>query len=194
MAAPIRHARNFDVAMKFTICDRNVKASRMKTLLIRLIPLVILSFLLADPASGGVRTMANLPGLPVAGLRAYLPQGDYERLINAPIKAWIVVRGQVVNNKVFGARVIRSEGNGVYDKISVQMADGMELYSFETGSRLHASVLVHILIYQLPKGEHAFALAQNDSVGDANLIYSRSIKLRYLGLAGAKPEKKKPSR
>jgi hypothetical protein len=47
---------------------------------------------------------------------------------------------------------------------------------------------VHILIYQLPKGEHAFALAQNDSVGDANLIYSRSIKMRYLGLAGAKPD------
>src|SRR5207244_709413 len=110
-----------------------------------------------------------------------------------PIKAWIVVRAQVVNNKVAGARIARSEANGVYDKVAVQMANGMELYSFETGSRLHASVLVHILIYQLPKGEHAFALAQNDKVGDANLIYSRSIKMRYLGLAGAKPETKKKS-
>ena len=137
--------------------------------------------------------MANLPGLPVAGLRTYLPPDAYAKLINAPIKAWIVVRGQIINNKVFGARVIRSEANGVYDKISVQMADGMELYSFDTGSRLPSSVLVHIHIYQLPKGEHAFALAQNDSVGDANLIYSRSIKLRYLGLAGATPPAKKPN-
>ena len=164
----------------------------MRTLLIRLIPLVLLSIFVAGPASGGVRTMANLPGLPVAGLRVYLPQTDYERLINAPIKAWIVVRGQVVDNKVAGARVVRSEANGVYDKISVQMADGMELYSFGTGTRLPPSVIVHILIYQLPKGEHAFALAQNDSVGgDLNLIYSRSIKLRFLGLAGATPPTKK---
>ena len=135
--------------------------------------------------------MANLPGLPVAGLRTYLPNEAYRRLINAPIKAWIMVRGQIVHNKVFGARVVRSEANGVYDKISVQMASEMELYSFETGSRLPPSVIVHILIFQLPKGEDAFALAQNDSVGDANLIYSRSIMLRHLGLAGATPPQKK---
>jgi hypothetical protein len=165
----------------------------MKALRIQLV-LVLSSSFFAAVAEGDVRTMANLPGLPVAGLRAYLPPKAYSRLVNEPIKAWIVVRGQVVNNKVAGARISRSEGNGVYDKVALQMAEGMELYSFETGSRIHASVLVHILIYQLPKGEHAFALAQNDAVGDANLIYSRSIKLRYLGLAGAKPEAKKKSR
>jgi hypothetical protein len=167
----------------------------MKALLIRLVSLVFLVVFIASPvAAGSVRTMANLPGLPVAGLRSILPQGAYRRLIDAPIKAWITVRGQVVNNKVAGARIAHSEANGVYDKIAVQMADSMELYSFETGSRIHSSVLVHVLIYQLPKGEHAFALAQNDTVGDANLIYSRSIMLRYLGLAGAKPETKKKGR
>jgi len=135
--------------------------------------------------------MANLPGLPVAGLRTYLPHDAYARLINAPVKAWIVVRGQIIDNKVAGARVVHSEGNGVYDKVSVQLANGMELDAFTTGSRLPPSVVVHILIYQLPKGEHAFCLAQNDTVGDANLIYSRSIKMRYLGLAGATPPAKK---
>jgi hypothetical protein len=44
---------------------------------------------------------------------------------------------------------------------------------------------VHVVIYQLPKGEHAFALAQDDTVGDANLIYSRSLRVRFLGLKGA---------
>jgi len=166
----------------------------MKALLYRFGSLILLGLFLAAPAAAAeVRTMANLPGLPVAGLRTYLPNEAYQRLINAPIKAWIMVRGQIIKNKVFGARVVRSEANGVYDKISVQMAEGMDLYSFEIGSRLPASVIVHILIYQLPKGEHAFALAQNDSVGDANLIYSRSIKMRYLGLAGATPPAKKPN-
>lgn len=166
----------------------------MKTLLTQLFPLILLCIFFAAPAAGGVRTMANLPGLPVAGLRTYLPQADYQRLINEPVKAWIVVRGQIINNKVAGARIARSEANGVYDKIAIQMANGMELYSFTTGSRLPSSVVVHILIYQLPKGEHAFALAQNDTVGDDNLIYSRSIKLRYLGLAGATPPTKKSNR
>jgi hypothetical protein len=139
--------------------------------------------------------MANLPGVPAAGLRSILPQAAYQKLVNAPIKAWIMVRGQIIDNKVFGARVVRSEGNGVYDKVSVQMANGMELYTFTTGSRLPPSVIVHVLIYQLPKGEHAFCLAQNDSVGDANLIYSRSIRMRYLGLAGGTPpaKTKKPN-
>jgi len=102
-----------------------------------------------------------------------------------------LVRGQIIDNKVFGARVVHSEGNGVYDKVSVQMANGMDLDAFTTGSRLPPSVIVHVLIYQLPKGEHAFCLAQNDTVGDANLIYSRSIRMRYLGLAGATPPAKK---
>lgn len=165
----------------------------MKALLFPFVPLILLAVLLAAPASGEVRTMASLPGVPVAGLRSILPQEAYQKLINEPIKAWIIVRGQVVDNKVFGARVVRSEANGVYDKVSVQMADGMELYAFETGTRIHPSVLVHILVYQLPKGEHAIAIAQNDSVGDANLIYSRSLKLRYLGLKGATPPAKKPN-
>lgn len=154
----------------------------MKFLPVRFI-LLILFF--AAPAILNARTMVDLP-VPVAGLRSYLPAEAYHKLINEPIKAWIVVRGQVVRNHVAGARVIRSDGNGVYDKISVQMANGMDLYSFDTGSRLPPSVLVHVLIYQLPKGEHAIAIAQNDSVGDANLIYSRSIMLRYLGLANQK--------
>jgi len=135
--------------------------------------------------------MANLPGVPAAGLRSILPEEAYRRLINEPIKAWILVRGQIVNNKVYGARVARSEANGVYDKVATQMANEMELYSESLGSRLPSSVVVHVLIYQLPKGEHALALAQNDAVGQTNLLYSRSLMMRYLGLAGAKPEAKK---
>jgi hypothetical protein len=164
----------------------------MKVLLCRFVSLILLSLFFAGPASAaGVRTMANLPGLPVAGLRTYLPNEAYQRLINAPVKAWIMVRGQIIDNKVFGAHVVHSEGNGVYDKVSVQLANGMELDAFSTGSRLPPSVVVHILIYQLPKGEDAFCLAQNDTVGDANLIYSRSIRMRHLGLAGATPSAKK---
>jgi hypothetical protein len=139
------------------------------------------------------RTMLDIPGFSAAGMRAYLPAEAYSRLVNEPVKAWILLRGQIVNSKVAGARVIHSEGGGVYDKAAVQIANGMDLYTDITASRLPPSVVVHVLVYQLPKGEHALALAQDDSLGASNFIYSRSLRMRFLGLANQKapaPKKK----
>jgi len=143
---------------------------------------------------GDTRTMANLPGLPIAGLRVILPQEAYQKLINEPIKAWIVVRGQIMGSKIGGARVIRSEARGVYDKVAVQMASEMELYTDMTNSRLPPSVLVHVLVYQLPKGEHAIALAQDDTLGSSNFLYSRSFMMRYLGLGNQKAPAARPKK
>jgi hypothetical protein len=146
----------------------------------------------AFPITSGARSMLDIPGLPVAGLRTYLPPEAYARLINAPVKAYIQVRGQVVNNKVFGARVTHSEYNGVFDKVAVQMANHMEVYSDIAGTNVPATVSIHVLIYGLPdKSEDALAVAQNDTVGAANLVYSRSIMLRHLGLANQQPAAKK---
>ena len=154
------------------------------------LPLVLLSllhlgFCSSPSASAAVRTMENIPGLPTAALRTDLPTEVWQKLAREPVKAYLIVRGQVIGATVAGCVVVRSEGNGVYDKVAVQLANGMRLYHFGIGSRLPPNVIVHILIYQLPKGEHAFALAQNDTVGDANLIYSRSLRVRFLGLKGA---------
>jgi hypothetical protein len=157
-----------------------------------LIAVLVLSF--GNPAVAAVRNMENLPGLPIGSLRTELPEKTWRQLAHEPIKAYLVVRGQVVGGLIAGGRVIRSEGNGVYDKVAVQMADGMQLYHFGTGSRIPPTVIVHVIIYQLPKGEHAFALAQNDSVGEANLIYSRSIRIRFLGLANQKAPATKPKK
>lgn len=142
-------------------------------------------FFLAGPLAEA-RSMLDLPGFPVAGLRVYLPGEAYAKLVNAPVKAYIQLRGQIVNSTVVGSRVIHSEGGGVYDKASVQIANGMEVYTDVTRSRMPPSVLVHVVIYQLPKGEHAIAVAQDDSLGASNFVYSRSIRMRYLGLANEK--------
>jgi hypothetical protein len=149
--------------------------------------IVFFSMFAASGAFGEARTMLTLPNFPVAGLKSYLPQDSYTKLINEPIKACIILRGQIIDWKVAGAHVVKSEANGVYDKASVQIANGMWLETSQTGSRIPHGVVVYVLIYQLPKGEHAFAFAQDDSLGDSNLIFSRSIRMRYLGLANAKP-------
>jgi hypothetical protein len=145
------------------------------------------------PITSLARSMLDIPGVPVQAFHVYLPSEAYQRLVNAPVKAYILVRGQGANNKVTGARVIHSEGHGVYDKIAVQIASGMELYSDIAGSNVHSNVLIHVLIYGLPdNSEDALAIAQNDAVGSANLVYSRSLVMRHLGLANQpKPPAKK---
>ena len=165
-----------------------------KLFLLPLLLLFLFAFCPKQAAIAAVRTMENIPGLPTASLRTELPAHVWQKLAREPVKAYLVVRGQVIGATVAGSRVVRSEGNGVYDKVAVQMANGMVLYHFGTGSRLPPTVIVHILIYQLPKGEHAFALAQNDSTGDANLIYSRSLRMRFLGLANQQAPASKPKK
>jgi hypothetical protein len=165
----------------------------MKMFVSRLIAIAVVTTLIAAPRNSSARSMLDIPGLPVSALAVYMPKEAYQKLANAPIKAYVLVRGQVANNKVAGARVAHSEANGVYDKIALQMATSMQVYSDIAASRLHTNVLVHILIYGLPdNSEDALAIAQNDAVGSANLVYSRSLMMRHLGLAnGKQPAKKK---
>jgi hypothetical protein len=158
----------------------------MKSLLTRFSPFAFALVFVVAPVRTQARTMLDLPGFSAAGLRAYLPADAYHKLTNEPVKAWLQLRGQIVNSKVAGARVVHSEGGGVYDKVAVQIANGMTLYSDVTASRLPPSVVVHVFIYQLPKGEHALAIAQDDSLGASNFIYSRSLRIEYLGLANQK--------
>jgi hypothetical protein len=144
--------------------------------------------------TSNARTMLDIPGIPVAGLRTYMPNEAYNKLVNAPVKAWILVRGQVKENKAYGARIAHSEANGVYDKIALQMASTMTVYSDVVGSRLPSTVLIHVMIYGLPdKSEDALAFAENNALG-ANLIYSRSLMLRHLGLANQQPPANKPKK
>jgi hypothetical protein len=164
----------------------------MKTPIHRVIATAILLAIAAAPGNLSARSMLDIPGLPASALQVYMPHDAYSKLVNAPIKAYILVRGQVSNNKVTGARVAHSEANGVFDKIAMQMASSMTVYSDISSSRLHTNVLVHVLIYGLPdNSEDALAIAQNDAVGSANLVYSRSLMMRHLGLANGQAPKKK---
>jgi hypothetical protein len=163
----------------------------MKPYFFKYLALVLALGTVASPLTSSARSMLDIPGVPVSAFRSYLPAEAFQRLVNAPVKAYILVRGQVANNKVFGARVTHSEVNHVFDKVAVQMAQGMEVYSEVTGSNVPSNVLVHVLIYGLPDGsEDALAIAQNDSVGATNLVYSRSLMMRHLGMANKGPASK----
>jgi hypothetical protein len=156
-----------------------------------LIALVVLSAWFASTDAAAARTIHDLPGLPITLLKHELTKNAYAKLSGQSVKAYLVVRGQVVNSVVMGTRVIRSEGNGVYDKAALQLASGMTLYTSALGTRVPQTALVYIVIYQAAKGEQALVLAQDDSAGDTNLLYSRSIRVFNLGLKGDQPKPKK---
>jgi hypothetical protein len=140
------------------------------------------------------RSMLDIPNVPLSGLQVYMPNEAYQKLVSAPIKAYILVRGQVTSSSISGARVVHSEAGGVYDKVAVIMANHMRVYTDIVGSRIPPTVLIHVFIYGLPdNSEDAFAFAQNDTLG-ASLVYSRSIMLRHLGLANQKAPASKPKK
>lgn len=156
----------------------------------RFLALLLAFGLAAAPVTSNARSIADIPGVPLAGLQVYMPNEAFQKLVHAPLKAYISVRGQVINSQISGARVAHSEGRGVYDQISIQMAEGMQIYTDLVGTRIPPTVIVHIFIFGLPDGsEDAFAFAQNDNLR-ANLIYSRSIMMRHLGLAKQQPAQK----
>jgi hypothetical protein len=155
----------------------------MKSLLTPLMMIALAVSASASPANKKVRTMESIRGIPTAGLASALPPKVYKRLAQEPVKAWIAVQGHVQKSRVVATNVIHSEANGVYDKAAMQIADGMELYSPLTESRIPSRVVVHILVYDLPKGEHAIAMVQDDSTAGVNgWLYSRSVRMRFLGL------------
>ena len=165
----------------------------MKLYSLRSVALLIALGVSGSPITAAARSMLDIPGVPVQAFRSYLPNEAFQKLVNAPVRAYILVRGQVANNKVSGARVVHSEANGVYDKAAVQIAQSMEIYSEIAGTNVPSSILIHVLIYPLPdKSEDALAIAQNDSVGATNLVYSRSLMMRHLGLAKTTPSASKP--
>ena len=151
-----------------------------------LFPALVITFAVA-PLNASARTMRDIPGVSLAGLRTYMPQEAYDRLISAPIKAWIVIRGQIVGTKISGARVVHSEGNHVYDKVCLRMAGEMEVMTDVTASRLAPAVVVNVFIFQLPNGnEDALGYAQDDTLGASNFIYSRSLIMRTIGVSKQK--------
>jgi len=114
------------------------------------------------PASG--RTILNLPNFPLQALRSGVGQKLYSSLAISPVSAWVMARAAVVNGHTMDARIIHSEGNGVYDKALLAMANDYTVTGGNTTeSRLQKDSLnVHLLIYDLKDGKMAIVFSNND--------------------------------
>ena len=119
---------------------------------------------IAAPQPASARTILNLPNFPLQALRSGVGRKLYSSLAISPVSAWLTARAPVVGNHSMGATITHSEGNGVYDKMLLDMANNYSVSGLNTiESRLARDTLnVHLLIYEVKDGKMAVCFAQND--------------------------------
>jgi hypothetical protein len=118
----------------------------------------------AAPPPAATRTVQNLPNFPLQELRTGVGRTLYNSLAVSPLSAWLMARATVVNGRSTGARIIHSEGGGVYDKMLLEMANGYSIGGQNTiESRLATDTLnVYLLIYDIKDGKMAVCFSHND--------------------------------
>lgn len=118
----------------------------------------------AAPQPASTRTVQQIPNFPLQALRSGVGHKLYSSLAVSPVSAWLMARAAVVNGHSMGAQIIHSEGNGVYDKMLLEAANGYTVTGQNTiESRLATDTLnVHLLIYEIKDGKMAVCFSHND--------------------------------
>lgn len=120
--------------------------------------------ILAAAPTASARTVQEIPNFPLQSLRSGVGHKLYSSLAISPVSAWVMARASVVNGHTMGAQIVHSEGNGAYDKMLLEMANGYSVTGANTiESRLARDTLnVHLLIYDLKDSKMAVCFSHND--------------------------------
>jgi hypothetical protein len=132
-----------------------------------------------QPAS--IRTIKNLPAFPLQSLRAGVGRTLYRSLAVSPIAAWLVARTALAGGRSGNAKIIHSEGNGVYDKMLLEMANGYSVSGQNTtDTRLANDTLnVHLLVYEVKNGKMAVCFSHSD---DARYVGYKQSGIAWVGV------------
>ncbi len=135
----------------------------------------------AAPRPAGIRTIRNLPNFPLQSLKGGINTKLYRSLEVSPISAWLVARTALISGKSANAKIIHSEGNGAYDQMLREMANGYTVSGQNTiESRVQSDTLtVHLLIYEIKDGKMAVCFSHND---DARYIGYLQSGLAWVGI------------
>src|SRR3954467_10053636 len=76
--------------------------------------------------SANARSIKDIPAAKEALLRIVSPK-FYQSLAISPIKGWVVVRGDLVNDHLAGVRVVRSEAGGPYEHLALDLARNLQV-------------------------------------------------------------------
>lgn len=114
------------------------------------------------------RTIQNLPDFPLTSLKMSLSPKLYKSLCVSNVDAWIVA---FIPPHGGDAKIIHSEGGGVFDKMALELAKGWSPVGYDTTeSRVKSpSLKVHLLIYKIVDGIMAVNFSNNDEAFHAGI-------------------------
>ena len=153
-------------------------------------PLVILAVVAAllsttnaaAPKSVQGRKLTDLKVIPTRVLQRSISPKFYKSLLVSPLEGWVIVRAQLSGSRLSGARVIRSESQGLYDPLALQLAKEATIagnYAIERPNS-GSSVLLHLLVYQIADGTMVLSFAHLDEAGGDQADYYGCARLLIL--------------
>jgi hypothetical protein len=155
----------------------------MKALFVVVLSLASLASTLAAPKSvSATRRLGDLKIIPERVLERTVSPRFFNSLVISPVEGWIVVRANLSGTKLTGARVIRSELNGLYDPLALELAKEATIagnYAVERPN-LTSSVLLHVLVYKIADGTMVLSFTHFDYPGGDQMQYWGSSRLLTL--------------
>lgn len=154
----------------------------MKPLLTLLVVVALLNTSAATQQSVHGRRLTDLNVIPTRVLQRAISPKFYKSLLVSPIEGWIIVRANLSGTSLSGARVIRSDRQGLFDPLALQLAKEARVsgnYSIERPNS-GASVLLHLLVYQIADGTMVLSFAHLDEPGGDQADYYGCARLLIL--------------
>jgi hypothetical protein len=154
----------------------------MKTFLSVLVSLIVVGTSLGSGASGGVRSISDIPSISPRVLQRSISPKFYKSLLISPIEGCVIVRGQLSGTRLTGIRIVHSELNGAYDALALERAQAITISGYYSLDKISptASVVMHLLIYRIADGTMALSFARLDEAGGDQQQYYGSAVLAVL--------------
>jgi hypothetical protein len=153
----------------------------MKTLITLALIVFVASAPAAQPPAKG-RTLTELNVIPTRVLQRSVSPKFYKSLLVSPIEGWITVRGDVSGTRLSGARITRSELNGLYNPLALQLAKEVQIAGAYTIERpnLTSSALLHLLVYKIADATMVLSFVHFDGPGGDQMEYYGCSRLLIL--------------
>lgn len=148
--------------------------------------LILAGSLCSIPAEG--RTLQDINVISPRVLKRSVSPKFFKSLLISPVEGWIVVRANLVNTRLSGARVMRSELGGAYDQLALQLANDLEIAGLNRMANPHTggpSVLVHLLVYQIADGVMVLSFPTLDNTGGNQMWYWGCARLAVVKRDGS---------
>ena len=111
---------------------------------------VLLLFGTKVEAVGSRRYLSEVPEAREA-LRRTVGAKLYRSLLISPVEGWIIVRGQLGNDRLIGPVITHSELGGLYDSLALDLARNLRILDYTQSETpgVARTVLVNLVIYQI---------------------------------------------